>query len=256
MNGILLSIISITRNDAAGIQRTLLSLKPLLADSGASVEVIVVDGSDGGSESLATLRGFEQENVTLLRQKGRGLYQAMNEGLKASKGQFAWFLNGGDESSAQWNELFERLSRATADVFLFDYFYRSPTSMTLRRSRSEKYLWHALPTSHQAMIFSRKNPFGEITYPQELQISADYAFAAHYKVNGARFAVVHSPIAVFDGQGVSLLRSREIAVDARAVQRQILSVALPLRIASAILHRASRLARRVRQLGKQQSDPS
>ena len=256
MNGILLSIISITRNDATGIQRTLLSLKPLLAKSGTSVEVIVIDGSDGGSECLAALKSFEQENVTILRQKGRGLYQAMNEGLKASKGQFAWFLNGGDESSAQWNELFEKLSRATADVFLFDYFYRSPASMKLRRSRSEKYLWHALPTSHQAMIFSRKNPFGKITYPPELQISADYAFAAQYRVNGARFAVVHSPIAVFDGQGVSLLRSREIAVDARAVQRQILSLALPLRIASAILHRASRLARKVRQLGKQPSDPA
>ena len=256
MNEKLLSIISITRNDFEGIQRTLLSLKPLLVCGGASVEVIVVDGSDAGPESLVPTAGFEQKNVTLLRQKGRGLYQAMNEGLEASRGKFAWFLNGGDESSAQWDQLFGNLSNARADVYLFDYYYRSSTSLILRRSRSERYLWHALPTSHQAMIFSRMGNFGKITYPTELQMSADYGFAAIYKVNGARFSVLHTPIAVFDGQGVSFARSKDIAVDALVVQKQILSVTLPLTITSAALHRISRLARRVRQIGRQLSDPS
>ena len=256
MTATLLSIISITRNDPAGIQRTLLSLKPLLVDAGSSVEVIVVDGSDTDLEVGSSVNEIDQKNVTFLMQKGRGLYQAMNAGLKESQGQFAWFLNGGDESSARWDQLFDILSKATADVYLFDYYYRSPSSSTLRKSRSETYLWHALPTSHQAMIFSRQRKFEEIIYPTELAISADYAFAALYKVNGARFSVFHTPIAVFDGQGVSLLRSKEIGIDARAVQKQILSVSFPLTIVSAALHRVSRLARRARQIGRQHSDPS
>jgi putative colanic acid biosynthesis glycosyltransferase len=250
MTAVLLSIVSITRNDAIGIRRTLDSLVTFVAQGGAAVEVIVVDGSDSDSPSVSHHREFEEKNVSLLKQQGRGIYQAMNEGIAASKGQFTWFLNGGDESIARWDQLLEHLSSGKADVYLFDYFYRSPGGMKLRRSRTEKYLWHALPTSHQAMIFSRKNLFDKILYPIELEISADYGFAAIYKQTGARFAVEHTPIAIFDGQGLSLVRSREISSDARKVQTQILSKSLPVRLASAALHFVSRLARKVRQIAK------
>ena len=87
----LLSIVVITRNDIEGLERTLSSFDvqhPL-------IQVVVIDGSDSSYLFRSSL--FIIESVSYIIQRSTGLFEAMNEGLEASHGQYVLFMNGGDK---------------------------------------------------------------------------------------------------------------------------------------------------------------
>lgn len=84
-----LSIITVVRNDSAGLKRTAESLIDALQDG---IEWVVVDGSDDPAD-VASIVG-DQGLVTWA--EPRGIYPAMNEGLRRASGDFVLFLNAGD----------------------------------------------------------------------------------------------------------------------------------------------------------------
>ena len=84
-----LTVITVVRNDAAGLQRTAQSLAPALR---TGIEWIVIDGSDDPA-AVASIVG-DQGLVTWT--EPRGIYPAMNEGLRRASGDFVLFLNAGD----------------------------------------------------------------------------------------------------------------------------------------------------------------
>jgi glycosyltransferase involved in cell wall biosynthesis len=87
-----LSIITITLNDLNGLKNTALSILPLPK----YCEWIIVDGnsSDGTHEFLKTL-SF-QKNLKYISEVDSGIYDAMNKGIKLSKGKYLNFMNSGD----------------------------------------------------------------------------------------------------------------------------------------------------------------
>jgi len=84
-----LTIITVVRNDAAGLQRTAQSLAASLH---TGIEWVVIDGSDDPAD-VASIVG-DQGRVTWA--EPRGIYPAMNEGLRRANGDFVLFLNAGD----------------------------------------------------------------------------------------------------------------------------------------------------------------
>ena len=97
MNTPYLSIITVTYNAE-------LVLGPTL-DSVASqtfrgfVEHIIIDGASK-DRTMDLARTYKQEHpeieVTVMSEPDKGLYDAMNKGLKLAKGEFVCFLNAGD----------------------------------------------------------------------------------------------------------------------------------------------------------------
>ena len=85
-----LSIITINFNNLAGLKKTVESVGgPLPLDC----EWIVVDGlSTDGSVEFIDYAPFTHKII----EKDRGIYDAMNKGLKAANGDFVWFMNSGD----------------------------------------------------------------------------------------------------------------------------------------------------------------
>ena len=84
-----LSIITVVRNDAVGLERTLSSLE---SDLGAGVEWVVVDGSD----DPAVVPRIVGDRGLVKWSRPSGIYPAMNEGLNLASGEFVLFLNAGD----------------------------------------------------------------------------------------------------------------------------------------------------------------
>jgi glycosyltransferase involved in cell wall biosynthesis len=87
-----ISIITINYNDLKGLQKTFNSV---VNQSNKNFEYLVIDGgsSDGGKEFL------EQNSDQLaywISEKDSGVYNAMNKGIKAAKGEYLLFLNSGD----------------------------------------------------------------------------------------------------------------------------------------------------------------
>lgn len=92
-----LSIITINRNNADGLRKTMQSV---LSQTYRDFEYIVVDGAsiDG---SVEVIKGFEKELSAQLpfhwiSEPDSGVYQAMNKGIALSNGDYLLFLNSGD----------------------------------------------------------------------------------------------------------------------------------------------------------------
>jgi GT2 family glycosyltransferase len=86
MKALSLTIVTITKDDPAGLARTLASANGWRDQTG--VEQIVVFA---GTEPASLPAG-----VRKITQRSQGIAAAFNEGLAAATGEWVWFLNGGD----------------------------------------------------------------------------------------------------------------------------------------------------------------
>lgn len=89
----IISVVTISFNDLAGLRKTRASLESQILHDGLSVEHIVVDGgsSDGTVEFLSGKSG-----IHWISEPDRGRYDAMNKGLARAVGDFVWLMHAGD----------------------------------------------------------------------------------------------------------------------------------------------------------------
>lgn len=88
----LFSIITVTYNAASTLPATLRSVGEQTCKL---YEYLVIDGdSKDGTADLANASGID--NLTVVCEPDRGLYDAMNKGLGLAKGDYVIFLNAGD----------------------------------------------------------------------------------------------------------------------------------------------------------------
>jgi glycosyltransferase involved in cell wall biosynthesis len=114
----ILSIITITYNAAAVLERTLQSIAQ---QSYQDFEYWVIDGaSDDGT--LALLEKFPALQAEVISEKDRGIYDAMNKGLTHATGEYVWFMNAGDEifEKTTVEQLVQQLTQHKADVYFSD----------------------------------------------------------------------------------------------------------------------------------------
>ena len=89
----LISIITITYNAEQFLERTIQSI---LAQTDQNFEYIIVDGkSKDGTLQIAST--YKDRVNQLISEPDKGLYDAMNKGMRLAKGDFVWFMNAGDE---------------------------------------------------------------------------------------------------------------------------------------------------------------
>lgn len=119
------SVITINFNNLNGLKRTFESVQKQTARE--KIEYIVVDGNstDGSAE-------FLRENVaqidTLIIEKDKGIYDAMNKGLRAATGEYVWFVNSGDTVySRDVTENLVKLANNGPDVIFGDTMFTEPS---------------------------------------------------------------------------------------------------------------------------------
>ncbi len=89
----LISIITITYNAEQFLERTIQSI---LAQTDQDFEYIIVDGKSKDG-TLRIAEKYKNRVNQLISEPDKGLYDAMNKGLKTATGDFVWFMNAGDE---------------------------------------------------------------------------------------------------------------------------------------------------------------
>jgi glycosyltransferase involved in cell wall biosynthesis len=141
----LLTIVTITYNAEPYLGRTAESVKLALGPitDPKCVEYLIIDG---GSRD-ATLKIADHYHAIITKtisEPDKGLYDAMNKGLRIATGKYVWFLNAGDEihDASTLSQLLKTFE-TDADVYYSDaLFVRDNGSAVGLRS---KFTPHSLP---------------------------------------------------------------------------------------------------------------
>ncbi len=180
----LVSIVTVNRNMKEGLAAT---LKSVLEQDYPALEVLVIDGgsTDGSRDVIAA---HAARLAYWVSEPDESLYDAMNKGVAAAKGEWVLFMNAGDlfASAHALSDLFPD-DHGDADLVYGDHLRRYPGSGIERLVRAEEVgvLPRRMPCSHQALAVRR----GLLSaHPFDLSLLvADYAFLIAAHRAGKRF---------------------------------------------------------------------
>ena len=100
-----LSIITINRNNAAGLEKTMLSVA---SQTYKDFEYVVIDGASTDG-SVEVIKKYESQFAHLkwISEPDKGIYNAMNKGIKMASGDYVQILNSADCLAS--NDVVERM---------------------------------------------------------------------------------------------------------------------------------------------------
>ena len=144
------------------------------------VEIIVVDGGSK-DETRECLEKFKDSIDVLIQENDSGIYDAMNKGIRESKGEIVGILNADDYyySNTVLSDISKIFSDTSIDVSYGDLVYVSPRGKVKRYWKSGKYKrmkWYLGWMPPHPTVFVRKKiyetlgSFNDIDY----KIAADY----------------------------------------------------------------------------------
>ncbi len=174
MQAPIISIITVTYNAAKVLEPTIQSI---IKQTFSSYEYIIIDGgsTDG---TVDIIKKYEPHLTYWVSEPDKGLYDAMNKGMQAARGEYIWFMNAGDEiyDLHTLNQLFTS-AKQNADIYYGDaLFFTQTGEVTGLRSEvtphklpsdlNWKSLQHGMVVCHQSFI-ARKAiaPLYDLSHP-------------------------------------------------------------------------------------------
>ncbi|MGQ9863607.1 MAG: glycosyltransferase family 2 protein [Bacteroidia bacterium] len=130
----LLSVITVTYNAEKTLPKTLASLQ---AQTFQDWELILIDGGSK-DKTLSLLEPVKDKISYAVSEPDEGIYDAMNKGLKAARGEYVIFLNAGD-ALYEPDTLEKIFSFPRVDVYYGDHVYETLEGMRVPRKRHRPY---------------------------------------------------------------------------------------------------------------------
>jgi len=203
MNAKKISIITVSYNNFAGLQKT---IKSVINQEFSDYEFIIIDGnSTDGSKEL--LEEYEDKLTYWVSEPDNGIYHAMNKGISMARGQYVLFLNSGD--SLHDNQVLSTVTdkiNGSYGIYYGDIIYEE-TDKSSKRSFPEQltfqfFVEHNI--SHQAS-FIKRSLFDEIfLYNEEFKIVSDWEFFT-YAICKENVSYKHLDLIItdYDATGIS-----------------------------------------------------
>lgn len=205
MNKPLISLITVCYNAESLIADT---LRSAVQQTYPHIELVIVDGASK-DRTVEEAKKFEAHIGTLISESDKGIYDAMNKGISAAKGEWVYFLNAGD--SFYDERVLEDLF-SNKDLSAYDLLYaqvrtvNEPTGVnyTIGEPVTLKDFFNRYPICHQAAFFRRK-AFEELgAYDTKYKLLADTEwFARFFSKRPEKAVYVNRLVAFYDIQGVS-----------------------------------------------------
>jgi len=196
------SIITINRNNASGLRKT---IESVVNQSFTDYEFIVIDGASD-DDSVAIITEYINKLSFWVSEPDSGVYSAMNKGILRARGEYLLFMNSGDwfYSSFTLQNVFEHFR--TEDILYGDsILYKdefTPIILRYPKNLTVRYLVNSMPC-HQA-IFHKRLLFENDKFDEKYTIVADWEFILKMCVNrNASSYKVDEIIACCDGNGIS-----------------------------------------------------
>ena len=202
-----ISVITTTFNSEKTIAET---IESLLNQDYTDFEHIIVDGisNDKTLEIVSSYQDRYSDRLKIISEKDKGLYDAMNKGIKNATGDIIGILNS-DDILAKSNALsliVEKFKSTECDAVYSDLMFMDEKTMSVPVRRwtskvgSYKLGWHPPhPT-----LYIKKSVYDKIgTFNLDYRIAADYDFMLRLMKSGAKLAYIPETLIYMRAGGVS-----------------------------------------------------
>lgn len=195
-----ISIVTVNYNNAKGLQKT---LKSLLSQKYVDFECNIIDGYSTDN-SFDVFNDFSDHRFKFYSEPDSGIFDAMNKGIKLSKGDWILFLNSGD--SLYSNNVLSRFIKLTKEcsddikVIYGDCFSDKKKEVIKARVDVDCLKLGLSFASHQSMII--KNQF---YYKDDFKIFGDLDLLSFILCNFGEkvFFYKDFTVSIYEGGGVS-----------------------------------------------------
>ncbi|NUU99640.1 hypothetical protein XO12_05855 [Marinitoga sp. 1154] len=204
---VLVSIITVSYNSEKTISKT---IESVLNQTYKKIEYIIIDGSSTDS-TVDIIRSYENKfgekkiKYKWISEKDKGIYDAMNKGIKLAKGLIIGIINSDDYYFPNTIErVVEAFENTKADIVHGDVqvIYDSVEEIFIRKS-SEKFLYRKMSINHPA-TFVKKEVYERYGFFDEhFEIAGDYELILRFKVNNLKFFYLNETLTVFKAGGAS-----------------------------------------------------
>lgn len=205
MNRPLISLITVCYNAEALIEST---LKSAISQTYKHFELVIIDGGSKDN-TVEVVKKFQPYIGTLISEPDKGIYDAMNKGIKAAKGEWLYFLNAGDsfyDNQVLADVFGQELPSEVEFIYAKMQTVNEPTGINYIAGNQVTFkdFYFKYPICHQT-TFTRKTAFEKFGfYDIKLKLLADIKWQMGlFKHNTPNALFVDRIIAFYDIQGAS-----------------------------------------------------
>lgn len=230
----ILSIITINRNNAIGLEKTMQSV---FSQTRTDFEYVVVDGAstDGSVEVIKRFAKQFGNRLQWISEPDKGIYNAMNKGIGMASGDYLQFLNSGDSLVAAnvTEKMCETLNAKDYPTILYGNMLKEMSSGKIIKDRSFagqniSFLGFYNGTLNHSPSYICRNLFDKYgRYDESLRIVSDWKWFLQAIIFGGEKPVYSDiDVSLFDMNGISATNRELNNKERRQVLEQLVSPAI------------------------------
>lgn len=196
-----ISVITINYNNAIGLRKT---IESVVYQTYKNYEFIVIDGGST-DDSTGIINEYASNISYWVSEPDKGIYNAMNKGVKVAKGDYCIFMNSGD---CFYDEnVFQQFANncQQEDIIVGLVYNNSNNRLIFAPPQKEISLYYLYSSTvpHQGS-FIKTSLQKQYPYDESLKIVADWFFFVQTIIQAnCSIKHVNFPVAKFDLEGIS-----------------------------------------------------
>lgn len=193
------SIVTVTFNCQETIEET---MKSVFSQTYTNYEYLVIDGKSTDRTPKIVSR-YASSLAAFISENDRGIYDAMNKGIRLAKGRWILFLNSGDvlADPSVLEKVAAVADSTSADVLYGDILIRKSGELIVKPA-SEPCNKHRMYFCHQS-AFTRLAVMKALPFDLRFKLSADFYFFKQCYYKGLSFRHIPLPLVIYDRNGIS-----------------------------------------------------
>lgn len=215
-----LAIVTVTYNDSERLSSTYYSLLQQNKDLFAWY---IIDGASNDG-TLELVQSFSDLRPKFYSEPDKGIYDAMNKGIRLADDDYIMFLNSGDTLATPYilDRILDILDDCPSHIHIFSSLRLSSSKIWIREAPVKKLssIIYGMPSSHQSFIYSleymKLNPFSD-----SYRIVADYAHLASAYIANQNISLHQVPLSVFVQDGLTYTKDGQLSARPELYQIRI-----------------------------------
>ncbi|GHV71561.1 hypothetical protein FACS189420_7080 [Bacteroidia bacterium] len=219
MNNPFVSIITVTYNAQDSLEQTMQSV---FSQTYPNIEYILIDGgsTDG---TINIIKKYESKISLWVSERDKGIYDAMNKGIRLAKGELIGMINAGDFYEP---DAVERMIEAAIQHTDYDIFHGNINLLNedgsffkLKKPNTDLSRFYKGMSLFHPTLFVRRSVYKKQKglYDINFKLAADFDFILRNYLDGTDFYYLDQVIANFKQGGVSVKNKEMVNIECRDI---------------------------------------